>query len=62
MIMLKQMGKYEVTLQRDIFGRYLCRFWLGTKFSECFDKNKFTAYRVAKKLIIDFENEKRNCI
>ena len=47
MIQLKKIDKYEVTLMKDIFGRYLCRFWLGSVYKEQLHKNKFTAYRKA---------------
>lgn len=51
MIQLKKIGNYEVTLMKDIFGRYLCRFWRGFTYREHQSKNKFTAYRKAKSLI-----------
>ena len=47
MIQLKKIGKYEVTLMRDVFGRYLCRFWLDNIYREHTSKNKFTASREA---------------
>jgi hypothetical protein len=50
-ILLKKIGRYEVTLMKDIFGRYLCRFWIGFDYTEYESKNKFTAFRGAKKLI-----------
>lgn len=48
---LKKKGKYEITLMRDIFGVYLCRFWLGYTYKEHQSKNKFTAYKEALKKI-----------
>lgn len=47
MIVLKKIGVYEVTLMKDIFGRYLCRFWHNLIYREFLSKNKFTAYRKA---------------
>lgn len=47
MIVLKKIGVYEVTLMKDIFGRYLCRFWYNLIYREFRSKNKFTAYRNA---------------
>lgn len=45
MIQLKKMGYFEVTLMRDCFGYYLCRFWIENDYSEYRSRNKFKAYR-----------------
>lgn len=38
MIVLKKIGVYEVTLMKDIFGRYLCRFWHNLIYREFLSK------------------------
>jgi len=64
MITLKKIGMYEVTLMKDLFGRYLCRFWKGNEYTEGFNKNKFTAFREAKLKIsksINYRNGDCDC-